>query len=848
MENKQYLDEAGLGEVGKVIKENYASKEDLSKVDVTEQLVDYAKKTDLDSKVNKVDGKSLSSNDYSNEDKAKVDAIPENPKYTDTTYDLSGYATKEDVPTKISQLTNDKTFKTEEEIKQLISDSQKLKKEIVDSLPTTGEVDVIYLLKNKNDSNNVYTEYLWINDNWEIIGDTKVDLTDYAKKTDLNDKVDKIDGKGLSTCDYTNENKSLLESYKHQQLLEKVQKTIGTVVASNIDLAYIENCIISGVYYLGTNKANFVDFDKVEIQDSSIVNLGTTSFDEKLKQNPASTRGEYIIEVEKTDATYHPAKDLTQPCIVLQTLRNITSGLEFFRTTKTAKLEYHDSSMVNSADKAGEIPTISEEDWGNWEISGNSEIFIESVNPNRRMAGLMTPEDKKKLDSINVEQLSKPSEIVNDLTTGGVDKALSAEQGKILNETKIDKTELSNYAKSTDIKTSLSELTDDSTHRTVTDEEKAKWNGMIQKNDILEMINQMIEKKVKPDSIKGLKMTAVIDQSNPDPLACITYEDDAKDMTKGSSEWDKFFGTKLVLFKDGNEVRDLQDSELNSLTPDDGDVMVKFKRMGLNIYTVDDKVYVTMTDDPNDNEFKYYAHTRGTERREAFYLGAYLGYEKDGKLRSVKGFEPTGNKTIGDFRATAQANGKGYEQLAFCQWTFLQAMYVLKYGNLDSQTALGKGLTGGDNFLNTGGTNGKGIDFGTPNGTDQMKFQYLEDVWGNKFQWCDGCGTASGKFWIGTDKFNNNRDGYQDYAVETLNWECVKKVFGDSERGFLGKEGGASETTYYSDYASVSLIGAAFSIVGGGWSDVGRAGLFFFSCNSGTPPASSNIGARLMFL
>lgn len=38
-------------------------------------------------KVDKVDGKGLSTNDYDNSAKSKVDAIPENPKYTDTVYD-----------------------------------------------------------------------------------------------------------------------------------------------------------------------------------------------------------------------------------------------------------------------------------------------------------------------------------------------------------------------------------------------------------------------------------------------------------------------------------------------------------------------------------------------------------------------------------------------------------------------------------------------------------------------------------------------------------------------------------------------------------------------------------------
>ena len=40
-------------------------------------------------KVDKVDGKGLSSNDYDDAAKAKVDAIPDNPKYTDTIYNDS---------------------------------------------------------------------------------------------------------------------------------------------------------------------------------------------------------------------------------------------------------------------------------------------------------------------------------------------------------------------------------------------------------------------------------------------------------------------------------------------------------------------------------------------------------------------------------------------------------------------------------------------------------------------------------------------------------------------------------------------------------------------------------------
>lgn len=59
---------------------------------------------DLSNLVTKVDGKGLSSNDFTDVYKQKIDSIPSNPKYTDTTYDLSGYAKKSDVDNKIDKL------------------------------------------------------------------------------------------------------------------------------------------------------------------------------------------------------------------------------------------------------------------------------------------------------------------------------------------------------------------------------------------------------------------------------------------------------------------------------------------------------------------------------------------------------------------------------------------------------------------------------------------------------------------------------------------------------------------------------------------------------------------------
>ena len=56
---------------------------------------------DLSGYVTKEEGKGLSTNDYDNAAKSKVDAIPSDPEYTDTTYDLSPYAKTADVVAKV---------------------------------------------------------------------------------------------------------------------------------------------------------------------------------------------------------------------------------------------------------------------------------------------------------------------------------------------------------------------------------------------------------------------------------------------------------------------------------------------------------------------------------------------------------------------------------------------------------------------------------------------------------------------------------------------------------------------------------------------------------------------------
>lgn len=58
--------------------------------------------------------------------------------------------------------------------------------EIVSELPETGQANILYLIpKTPSASGNSYNEYLYINNAWELIGSTDIDLSGYVQASEM---------------------------------------------------------------------------------------------------------------------------------------------------------------------------------------------------------------------------------------------------------------------------------------------------------------------------------------------------------------------------------------------------------------------------------------------------------------------------------------------------------------------------------------------------------------------------------------------------------------------------------------------------------------------------------------
>lgn len=197
----------------------------------------------------------------------------------------------------------------------------------------------------------------------------------------------------------------------------------------------------------------------------------------------------------------------------------------------------------------------------------------------------------------------------------------------------------------------------------------------------------------------------------------------------------------------------------------------------------------------------------------------------------------------------AQANGDGYDQISFYPLTLLQCLFLIRYKNRNSQTALGRGYVDGSAKTNTGATNANGMYYGSTSGTTHVKFAGIEDFWGNIFYFIDGIYSDSSRnILTAFDNFNDTGSGYTSRGQGATSniGNYMSKPQGTTETGFIAKEVNGSSTTHFCDNAYLSV--SCLAIFGGYWTHGDDAGAFRLLVYLSASSSSSIYGGRLMYL
>lgn len=193
---KKLLDENGLALLWAKIKEEDAKKQDkesgkgLSSNDYTSTEKAKLANIEAGAQVNKLEAVQVNGVDVPINNKIANIPVPTNnnqltngANYTTmSAVEGKGYQTS----TQVNTLITGKGYQTKSDVQALINASGHLTKKVVNSLPTTGQENIIYLVpKSSSEAGNVYDEYQWISNKWELMGDSKIDLSNYYNTSNL---------------------------------------------------------------------------------------------------------------------------------------------------------------------------------------------------------------------------------------------------------------------------------------------------------------------------------------------------------------------------------------------------------------------------------------------------------------------------------------------------------------------------------------------------------------------------------------------------------------------------------------------------------------------------------------
>lgn len=367
-----------------------------------------------------------------------------------------------------------------------------------------------------------------------------------------------------------------------------------------------------------------------------------------------------------------------------------------------------------------------------------------------------------------------------------------------------------------------------------------------------------------------------------------------------------------IYFKDGNplyRMLKLNDSwtkcenysaggwrDVSTLLEDNNvNVMIKIPEF----WWIDDYVESTET-----HNLKICPHAKpGWHHHKEAYVSAYEGYIDGNYYRSSKNKIPSVNFTRSTVRPKARANGLGnsWNIYTYNEHRAICHLFLVEYATRNSQKAvnteltpegfrqggLGSGCTTGTatingaqtwSFIPTGSSDSLGSGSGEVTVTIQQtdssgsntttttrkcnRYRGIENPFGHVWKHTDDVISVyisgyGARFWYKCDSpdhfgdsISNDNPYYKNIAANAVVTGCKTKIATTSTCDFFALScNNGSETTYWCDYNWDNTDGSLHCLLIGGSSDSGGvAGLFALHSRDGVGSAGAAVGSRLTYL
>lgn len=268
---------------------------------------------------------------------------------------------------------------TDNAIAAAIAAVDHLSREIVEALPENANENVIYMVhRGGGVGQDVYNEYMYINGAWEIIGDTSVDLTDYARKEDILVKS--------VSSDFT--------------VTEAGQLTLNAAAAPEINGSNISNIAIANVVGLQTALDS-----KVAAEEGK-----------SLVSNTLITKLENLAEIKRVSGEFALTDgELSVNAIAADKITGLPDALTDIATLKGAQSSYVKSVSIN-----GTALELSGEQGVNIPVATDSVLgVVKSASGDNKVA--VATDGTMSVASVNITSLSQNEGEWLEINGGGAD-------------------------------------------------------------------------------------------------------------------------------------------------------------------------------------------------------------------------------------------------------------------------------------------------------------------------------------------------------------------------------------------------------------------------------------------
>lgn len=248
----------------------------------------------------------------------------------------------------------------------------------------------------------------------------------------------------------------------------------------------------------------------------------------------------------------------------------------------------------------------------------------------------------------------------------------------------------------------------------------------------------------------------------------------------------------------------------------------------------------------------------GKGERDYAYVGRY--HCSSSNYKSATGVTPKGNETRATFRSGIHGLGNDIWQWDYAMLITIQMLYLVEFANWNVQATIGAGCSQTTStssaVFNCGGTDSMPYHTGTvsANHTDygDCQYRYMENLWGNVFDFCDGIYFNDTDIYVIKNPANfSDTTGGTKVGTRPNSGGYISAFAKSAVTGFdwfyYPSAVAGSDSTYIPDCCYYNASGVVLC-VGGSYSQYPGYGLFFLSGNDAATYKYASRGSRLQYL